>query len=139
MQLSIKKINELTRVLRSIRGIHAAFLFGSQGRMQAGKRSDVDLAVQFDSRLSRGVRPQVALRTFQTVTRVLGRNDVDLVELNQAPVLLRYAATVHGRPLFIRPRRDTHRLAFRAMQDFEDFRPYLERQRHALKKKLARV
>lgn len=139
MQVSESKIKELTQALKRIRDIQAAYLFGSQAKQSAGCLSDVDVAILIDQQRSSDVQRQVGLVAFQAITRILERNDVDLVELNQAPTILRYAATVHGRPLFVRPGRDTHRLRFRIMREFEDFRSYLERRRHALKRELSRV
>lgn len=139
MQVSESQIKELTQALKRIRGIQAAYLFGSQAKQSAGHLSDVDVAILIDHRLSLVVQRKVGLTAFQTITRILERNDVDLVELNQAPTILRFAATVHGNPLFVRPGRDTYRLPFRTLRDFEDFRPYLERRRQRLKKQFSRV
>lgn len=139
MQVSESKMKELTQALKRIRGIQAAYLFGSQAKRSAGSLSDVDLAILIHRQLAPAVAHEVGLAAFQAITRILERNDVDLVELNQAPTILRYAATAHGRPLFVRPGRDTHRLRFRIMREFEDFRSYLERRRRALKRELSRV
>lgn len=139
MQVTELKIKELTKALKLIRGIQAAYLFGSQAKQSAGSRSDVDVAILIDHQLTSTARQDVSLAAFQVVSRTLSRNDIDLIELNQAPTILRYAATVHGRPLFVRPGRDTYRLRFRIMRDFEDFQPYLERRRQMLKKELSCV
>lgn len=139
MQASEETLRKLTRALKRIRGIQAAYLFGSQARQSAGNQSDVDVAILVDRQLSAAAHRDVVVDAFQTSTRLLRRNDVDLVELHRAPTMLRYAAIVHGIPLFVRPGRETHRLRFRALGDFEDFRSYLERQRQTLKKQLARV
>lgn len=139
MQVSESKIKELTQALKRIGGIQAAYLFGSQAKQSAGNLSDVDVAILIDRQRSSAGRRKVGLVAFQAITRILERNDVDLVELNQAPTILRYAATVQGNPLFVKPGRDTYRLRFRSMRDFEDFRPYLERRRQQLKKQLSSV
>ena len=137
MQISESKINELARELKRISGIKAAYLFGSQGKQTAGNLSDVDVAILLDQKISSRARQAINDIAFGTISRILDRNDIDLIELNQAPVILRYAAIVLGRLLFVKPGRDTSRLAFRSMQEFEDFRPYLERRRTLLKKQLA--
>ncbi|MEK7619785.1 MAG: nucleotidyltransferase domain-containing protein [Patescibacteria group bacterium] len=139
MQVSEPKINELTRALKRIRGIQAAYLFGSQAKQSAGRLSDVDVAILIDRKCSSAAQREVVLTAFQTITRILGRNDIDLIELDRAPIILRYAATVHGRPLFVKPGQDTCRLPFRNLRDFEDFRPYLERRSRALKNEFSRV
>lgn len=139
MQVTESKIKELTQALKRIGGIQAAYLFGSQAKQKAGILSDVDVAILIDRKCSLTAQREVGLTAFQTITRILDRNDIDLVELDRASTILRYAVTVHGRPLFVRPGRDTYRLPFRILRDFEDFRPYLERRRHALKRELSRV
>lgn len=70
-----------------------AYLFGSQGRGDAGARSDVDVAVYL-----RTGSPRDALGVMDLVEGV-GRRHLDVVVLNSAPLTLAYEA-LKGKLLF---------------------------------------
>jgi len=76
----------------------AVYGFGSRARGKARPRSDVDLAVLLDRRLSLGDE----LRLRAEVVETLRRDDVDLVILNQAPPVICYEVVAAGRRLFAR-------------------------------------
>ena len=64
----------------------AAYLFGSQARGTAGPLSDVDVAIWSASGL--GAADELELLSYASAA--VGSSDVDLVVLDQAPVLLRH-------------------------------------------------
>lgn len=129
---------KLSRVLRRNKKIRAAFLFGSQATGSVRPTSDVDIGILFEH----GEDDKISGRTLALageMMRTLERNDVDVVELNRASTLLRYAAIVHGKPLFVRRKNELPEITFRVLGEFEDFRPYLERQQARLKKRLSKL
>jgi predicted nucleotidyltransferase len=77
--------------------VRFAYVFGSVAAGTATRRSDVDLAVS--------VRPRGTLlddaRLHDALVHALGRDDVDLVVLEDAPLWMRYRA-VGGRPVYSR-------------------------------------
>lgn len=87
-------------------GAVASYLFGSYGRWLKGGRapgplSDVDLAVLLPGPGTGGEPATPAdlkphLRLLAAAVDALGRDDVDLVILNQAPPALRYAVLRDG-------------------------------------------
>lgn len=101
--------------------VRFAYVFGSVAAGAAGPGSDVDLAVS--------VQPRGTLlddaRLHDALVAALGRDDVDLVVLEDAPLWLRHRV-VGGRPVYSRD--DVARVRHRAAVEMEflDFRPYYE-------------
>lgn len=77
-------------------GVVAASLIGSQARGSAGPASDVDLAVWLDRGLDDDDRAALRDALLAAAAEVLGRDDVDVVVLDEAPPLLRHRATRDG-------------------------------------------
>jgi predicted nucleotidyltransferase len=92
------------------------YAFGSRAEGTAGSSSDIDVAALLHQALD--LAEELRLRS--AVVDELGRDDIDLVVLNQAPPLLRYEVLAHGKLLFSR---DEERL-----QEFEErtLREYLD-------------
>jgi len=99
--------------------IRFAYVFGSVADGTATAHSDIDLGVS--------VQPRGTLlddaRLHDALVAALGRDDVDLVVLEDAPLWLRYRV-VGGRPVFSRD--DVARVRHRAATElaYLDFKPY---------------
>ena len=102
-----------------------AYLFGSQARGDAKPRSDVDVAVYIDESLAQpgpfGYRADV----ITDCMAALGRNDVDLLLLNQAPPVLYYRVLRDGRRLIARDVAATTTREGRALSRYCDYVPQL--------------
>ncbi len=81
--------------------VRLAYLFGSHARGTAHGLSDVDLAVLLSTELSRAEMSDARLRLISDLIKLLHRNDVDLVILNRAPLLLRQQVLREGTLLFV--------------------------------------
>ena len=109
----------------------AAWLFGSHGEKRAHRESDVDVGVMLDRRLlpTAAQRFDLRLRLTSDLIHALGRNEVDLIVLNDAPPLLARRILRTGIELFCSDRdrsRDFRRdVQIRAA----DLAPFLERYR----------
>lgn len=99
--------------------VRFAFLFGSVAAGTARSGSDLDIAVSVDPR---GSLLDDA-RLHDALVSAAGREDVDLVVLEDAPLWMQFRI-VAGRPVFSRD--DVARVRFRASveQRFLDFRPF---------------
>ena len=104
-----------------------AYLFGSHARGQARPRSDVDVAVYIDEGRARGgvwgYRAQLATE----LMGALRTNDVDVVVLNRAPILLYHRVLRDGVRLFSRDLRATTTRAGQALSRYFDFLPQLDK------------
>lgn len=104
-----------------------AYLFGSHARGQARLRSDVDVAVYIDEGRARdgawGYRAQLATE----LMGALRTNDVDVVVLNRAPILLYHRVLRDGVRLCSRDLRATTTRAGQALSRYFDFLPQLDK------------
>lgn len=105
--------------------VEAVYAFGSRIHGAAGPNSDVDLAVL----LNEDLKLMETLRLRATVVETLGRDDVDLVPLNQAPPLLRHEVLASGRRLFARDELTVDRFEERSLREYLDTRHLRDVQR----------
>lgn len=100
--------------------VSLAYLFGSQAQVRAHSLSDVDVAVLFAAQITPAEQSRARLRLLGELMALLQREDVDLVVLNQASLLLRHRVLRDGRLLFAND--DRERVRFAA----ETYRRYLD-------------
>jgi len=101
---------ELAKMCHSEADIAALYLFGSHAKETTGPLSDLDIAVLLD----KGVAPKryftKRLHLISIFSKKLGTNEVELIILNTAPLLLSYQVAKEGKLLFERDH--TQRVAF---------------------------
>jgi len=81
---------ELTEYFSSKDSIILAYLFGSTVRGDTGRLSDVDIGVLLDEKLSKKDRFDMELKLMGEIAALIKKNKIDLVVLNEAPLLLAY-------------------------------------------------
>src|SRR5262245_47815037 len=83
-------------------GVVSVYLFGSYSQDRAHAESDVDVGVLLDwvRYPDRARRFEARLRLSGHIGHALGRNDVDIVILNDAPPHLARAIVSHGIRVF---------------------------------------
>jgi predicted nucleotidyltransferase len=79
---------ELTEYFSSKDSVILAYLFGSTVRGDAGRLSDVDIGVLLDEKLSKEDRFDLELKLISEIAILIKKNKIDLVVLNEAPLLL---------------------------------------------------
>jgi predicted nucleotidyltransferase len=84
-------------------GVILAYLFGSQAEGRARSSSDVDIAVLLPPEAGEADQLDIQLKLAGELSSVLGRNDLDLVVLNEASPLLAHEIVNNGRVLFEDP------------------------------------
>lgn len=104
-----------------------AYLFGSQARGNAVARSDVDIAVYVDGGAVRNASFGIAAEIAADVMAALGRNDIDVVLLNDAPPLLYHRVLRDGVRLLSRDLAKTTAREGQAISRYLDFKPHLDR------------
>ena len=104
-----------------------AYLFGSHARGQARPDRDIDVAVYIDEERAEdgdwGYRAELAT----ALMAALGEDDVDVVVLNRAPVLLYHRVLRDGVRLISRDLRATTTRAGQALSRYFDFLPQLDK------------
>ncbi len=87
---------ELTEYFSSKDSIILAYLFGSTVRGDTGRLSDVDIGVLLDEKLSKKDRFDLELKLMGEIAALIKKNKIDLVVLNEAPLLLAYNIIKNG-------------------------------------------
>ncbi len=100
-----------------------AYLFGSEARDESGPLSDVDIAVLFAPNLDKSVRFRHVLILSNELGVILQRDDVQVVDLQEASPLMRHRVYYDGRLLYCPD--DSVRVKFetKALRDYVDTAP----------------
>ncbi len=88
-------------VLHRYPEVQAGYLFGSVAAERAGPLSDVDVAVLFAAGLSPEHRYRLRNRLTLDLGEALGRREIDVVDLGEAPPLLAYEIIRTGYPAYV--------------------------------------
>ena len=81
---------KLREFFSEVEGVTLAYLFGSTTRRGANRLSDIDIAVLFDDTLLQKEAFDLQLELIGELTGLLKTNSVDLVIINDSPLLLTY-------------------------------------------------
>ncbi len=103
----------------------AAYLFGSAAEGVAHRRSDLDIALLLPQAMEPRQRQEVRLEVIAALEKRT-RRPVDVVILNDAPLLLRFQVLKHGKVLVDRDPTRRCLFAARTMGMYYDTRRYLE-------------
>lgn len=128
------RIDALAGSAREDPEIDLLYLTGGYGRGKPTPRSDVDLAVLLAPTCPDRFRKRLDLHA--AWSRLLGTDEIDVIVLNDAPVVLQFAALRDGRLLFARD--DVRRVRFEAtvLDRYADMEPWRRVQREALRRRI---
>ncbi|MBI5620550.1 nucleotidyltransferase domain-containing protein [Candidatus Gottesmanbacteria bacterium] len=114
--------------------VDAVYLFGSQATGKDNSLSDVDIAVLFREGLDSRARSNKKIEMIGDVGSILKRNDVEILDLDQAPPVFRYQAIAPKNTIY--SNNITRMVSFEmdAIQKYFDLRPLLA---FAARRKLA--
>lgn len=91
------KLRKLRSFIKKQKYIRVAYLFGSAATGKTGPLSDIDLAFYLDERLSKSQRHSKLLLFISKITVILGTDRVDVVIMNDAPLLLNFNIIKNGK------------------------------------------
>jgi len=115
-------IEQLERFFEKREEIQFALLFGSTIKGTSNKLSDVDIAVM----IAPGFKDSSPYGYQATLTadlmQELRRNDVDVVILNEAPILLKYEILRYGDFVHIRDKQARIQFQVDTLNQYEDFK-----------------
>ncbi len=120
----------LARLANALEGreeIMEAYLFGSRARRQAQPHSDIDVAVYIDEECAHDGAWGYQSQLTTDLMVALGTNDVDVVVLNRASILLYHRVLRDGVRFLSRDLRATTNRAGQALSRYFDFLPQLEK------------
>ena len=120
-------VERLSEALAAREEILEAYLFGSHARGKARPDSDIDVAVYIDEALADDGNWGYRAELTTALMVALGTNDVDVVVLNKAPILLYHRVLRDGIRLLSRDLRATTTRAGRALSYYFDFLPQLDK------------
>ena len=115
-----------------------AYLFGSKAKGLSHARSDRDIAVHFDSHIKSKRRGEERLKLWNTLSDCWPGETIDLVDLTEAPLLLRYNAVRDGQLLYCADDRKRIWFEVPTMKEYFDRQYYIERGAQAAIKKIAK-
>lgn len=128
---------KLIEFLSEQKHIRFAYLFGSVARGKEGKLSDFDLAVYLDESLDKGEMFDLQLKLISDITLILKTDKVDLVVMNDAPLLLNYEIIKANCPLFVKDREEKIDFEHKVLSVYLDRRYYEKRAAEEFLKKVA--
>jgi len=114
--------------------ILAAYIFGSFARNSINPLSDIDIAVYVDkNKINENKYPYgYASYILSQLMLLLASNNVDLVILNNANILLCHRVVSKGIRIFSKEIKQTQRREYYYIQQYLDFKPMLYKIQHAL-------
>jgi predicted nucleotidyltransferase len=119
--LNVKDLEALREALAALPAVKLAVVFGSAARGKSGPGSDVDLGLRLEPHTATARREAVA-----AAGRAV-RREVDAVDLDTAPPLLRFQIARDGVLLVEREPRSWARFKAQAMVDWWDWAPTARR------------
>ncbi len=97
-RLPAEMLKKIKDYLAAQNNVAAAYLFGSHGTALQHGFSDIDLGLVYYPGQEPDFRRELALEA--ELSMILGTDNMDLVNLNRAPLQLRYRAVAEGTLLF---------------------------------------
>ncbi len=89
-------IRRLKNFFEWLEDVKLAYLFGSTAAGKAGKLSDIDVAVFLDEKLTAKERLELELELISRLSHILKTDKIDVVVMNEAPLLLKYNIIKRG-------------------------------------------
>jgi uncharacterized protein YutE (UPF0331/DUF86 family)/predicted nucleotidyltransferase len=119
--------------------VNAAYLAGSlSNRTAFGHLTDVDIAILLMEQIKSDQFLDYQLYFFSELAKRLDSDNIDVVILNQASLLLKLQVIRYGQILFSRDEKSRISFETRAVMDYLDFKKFDEVQNQALSRRLAR-
>lgn len=117
--------------------VNAAYLAGSlSSRTSFGHLTDVDIAILLMEQIKADQFLEYQLYFFSELARRLDSDNIDVVILNQASLLLKSQVIRYGQILFSRDEKSRISFETRAVMDYLDFKKFDEVQHQALSRRL---
>ncbi|MBU4299053.1 nucleotidyltransferase domain-containing protein [Patescibacteria group bacterium] len=98
-----------------------ACLFGSEARGASHKESDIDIGVLFDKKVGPEDYLKQEGKLIGFFSGIYPKKEINIVNLNIASPLLKQAAILEGKPLYIRSETDRILFQIKTLREYEDY------------------
>jgi len=132
------KFQKLAQYFSRKREVKFAYLFGSYTKDNTCPLSDVDIAVYLDDKIKEDERFNFRLESMAQVSKLLKREDIDLIILNDSEISLAYEVIYYGKPIYSRDELKRIRFEARAMSLYFDRKYYYDRHAKLLVEHIAK-
>ena len=131
-----KRLQLLTQTINGHPEIDVLYLFGSHATNTVNPLSDINLAILLGRNVERGEYFDLRLKYIGVFAEILGTDEIDVVVLNNAPAHLAFRIISLRDILY--EKNPSHRVEFelRVVNQFLDFRPFLEVRKTYVKNQL---
>jgi predicted nucleotidyltransferase len=113
-----------------------AYVFGSQAQGRAHRRSDLDVAVLLADEPADEECTEQRLEVIGDLMRLLATNEVDVLILNQSPLVMRYQVIRKGALIYYRQRQEAINFRVETLNLYFDFKPILDHHRQVFFQKI---
>lgn len=109
---------------KTLKHVSAVYIFGSQATGKAGAHSDIDIGILLDERLPEKKYFDAKIELIQTLSDFFKRDDIDIVIMNNAPIVLAMNIISEGKVIFAKDK------AFRVAFECHIMRQYYDREHY---------
>lgn len=113
---------KLTKYFNKHEEILFAILFGSIAKGISNNMSDVDIAVMVDPNFNEPFPFGYQAELTTDLINILGRNEVDVIILNEAPVALKYEVLRYGKFIFVKDEHARIKFQVDTINQYEDYK-----------------
>ncbi len=129
--LEKNKKNLMKNIFASFSSIKAVYLFGSFAENKTNRFSDIDIGILLEEGFSKSIKIDVLARLTE-----IGLDSIDLVIMNEAPLLLRHEIVKHNYLLYCKEGFDKNTYFSITVLKYLDFRPYQIYQQERFKERI---
>ena len=124
--MDVDQYKQSIRDFFNIQPVEAVYLYGSEAIGTPNNQSDIDIAVLFRNGINPKRRFDLRLNYIGFFSRLLGRNDVEVIDLDAVSLALQYSA-VGPRKILFEKKRGNRRARFEAevLSRYFDYRYYI--------------
>lgn len=115
--------------------IKVAYLFGSMAKGRVGRLSDVDIAIFIDERLERNKRNDLQLKILSDLIALLNTDKIDIVVMNELPILMKYNIIKNG--IILKDDEERAKIEAKILSEYLDRKYYIDRHTKIALKRIA--
>jgi len=125
--MKIPEFQKLTEYFSRKRGVKFAYLFGSCSKNNKGPLSDIDIAIYLDDKIKKDERFDFRLEIMAQISKLLKREDIDLIILNDSDISLAYEVIYYAKLIYSKDELKRIRYEAKIMSLYFDRKYYYDR------------